>query len=50
MKNIFDSAAALFDGGWRAEDRDFLISEYDLTDDEADSICEVLAEFEKEEN
>ena len=45
MKNIFDSAAVLFDGGWRAEDRDWLISEYDFTAEEADDICELLAEL-----
>ena len=32
--------AALYDGGWRAEDRDEMKTEYDLTDDEVDEICE----------
>ena len=32
------SAASLYDGGWRAEDRDQLISEYDLTAEEADEM------------
>lgn len=45
FKDISSSAAALYDGGWRAEDRDQLISEYDLTEDEADQLCEALAEF-----
>lgn len=37
------SAASLYDGGWRTEDRDQLISEYGLTADEADDICKELA-------
>lgn len=39
-------AAALYDGGWRAEDRDELIEEYILTEDEVSEICEILAGFE----
>ena len=42
MNNQY-SAASLYDGGWRAEDRDQLISEYDLTAEEADDICKELA-------
>ncbi len=42
------SAAALYDGGWRAEDKADLISEYQLTAEEAEEICEELAELEKE--
>ena len=41
--NIQYSAASLYDGGWRAEDRDQLIDEYNLTADEADDICKELA-------
>lgn len=44
MNNQY-SAASLYDGGWRAEDRDQLISEYGLTADEADEICKELAEL-----
>ena len=44
MNNQY-SAAALYDGGWRAEDRDQLIDEYNLTEEEADEICKELAEF-----
>ena len=44
MNNQY-SAASLYDGGWRAEDRDQLISEYGLTADEADDICKELAEL-----
>ena len=49
MKNLRDfgfEAASLFDGGWRAEDHDDLMREYDLTDEEATKICEELAEME----
>lgn len=44
FKNQY-SAAALFDGGWRADDREELIAEYGLTDEEADAICAELAGF-----
>lgn len=44
MNNQY-SAASLYDGGWRAEDRDQLISEYGLTADEADDICKELADL-----
>lgn len=52
LKDIESSAAALYDGGWRAEDRDQLITEYDLDAQDADAICEYLTEYaerEKEE-
>jgi hypothetical protein len=42
LKDKQSSAAALYDGGWRAVDRDQLISEYELTAEEADSLCEEL--------
>ena len=42
-------AAALYDGGWRAEDRDDLKAEYDLTDEKADKICEYLKSYDEEE-
>lgn len=44
--DITSMAAALYDGGWRAEDKGDLIAEYDLTSDEATEICEVLATYE----
>ena len=47
MKDAWGVAASLFDGGWRAEDREELISEYDLTDEEADEICKLLEKFSK---
>ena len=50
IEDIESSAAALYDGGWRAEDRDQLIEEYNLHPDDADAICEKLAEYEDSEN
>ena len=44
MNNQY-SAAFLYDGGWRAEDRDQMIDEYGLTADEADEICKELADL-----
>lgn len=39
-------AASLYDGGWRAEDRDSIQKEYDLTDDDTDAIVKKLADYE----
>lgn len=47
MENLYEVALSLYDGDWRAEDREQLISEYDLTEDEADEICKLLEEFSK---
>lgn len=46
IKDIESSAAALYDGGWRSNDREELIAEYQLSEDEADAICEKLKEYE----
>lgn len=46
MRDLEMSASALYDGGWRAEDKDELISEYQLTEQEADELVEKLAEYE----
>lgn len=46
LQDIYASAAALYDGGWRADDLDDLREEYGLTDAEACAICEALAEIE----
>ena len=43
--DIESAAANLYDGGWTAEDRDQLISEYELTEEDADAICEMLKSF-----
>ena len=44
MNNQY-SAASLYDGGWRAEDRDQLIDQYNLTADEEDDIYNESAEL-----
>lgn len=49
MTDYQASAAALYDGGWRAEDREQLITEYSLTEDEAAEICEWLETFASKE-
>lgn len=46
MNNQY-SAAALFDGGWRSEDKEALMAEYELTDEEAEEICEELKVYEQ---
>lgn len=38
-----ESALALYDGGWRAEDEAELRAEYDLTEDEAAELARELA-------
>lgn len=48
MKDYLASAASIYDGGWRAEDRDQLIKEYELTGEEADKLCAILEELEKD--
>lgn len=48
IKDIESSAAALFDGGWRSDDREELIAEYQLSEKEADCICEKLKEYENQ--
>ena len=46
MKKDYESmAAALYDGGWRADDKDQLKVEYDLTDDDVERIVDLLAEY-----
>ena len=44
--NMGEITANLYDGGWRAADREEMIRCYDLTEDEADAICELLEEYE----
>ena len=44
-----DTADSLYAGGWRSEDRDEIILCYDLTEEEADLICERLKMYEEEE-
>lgn len=42
------AASSLYDGGWRAADRDQLIAEYDLIPADADAICFELEEMEQD--
>lgn len=42
---IQDDAISLYDGGWRAEDRDQMIEEYSMTPERADKIVEWLEEI-----
>ena len=46
MNNQY-SAASLYDGGWRSEDKEALMAEYELTDEEAEEICEELKVYEQ---
>jgi hypothetical protein len=46
MKDYGSMAAALYDGGWRADDKDQLKVEYDLTDDDVEQIVDLLATYE----
>lgn len=48
LTTIHDDAAALYDGGWRKEDHDDLMKEYELTEEEADQICEELEKIQKD--
>jgi len=45
MKDYGSMAAALYDGGWRAEDRDQLKVEYDLSDEDLERIIDLLATY-----
>ena len=49
MKNYNNqySGASLYDGGWRSEDKEELIREYDLTAEEADEIVAELKKIEE---
>ncbi|WP_455973610.1 hypothetical protein [Acidaminococcus intestini] len=50
MMNISElqqAASNLYDGGWRSTDREELIKEYQLTEDEADAIVELLEQYEE---
>ena len=41
-------AAALYDGGWRDTDFEELAEEFDLTDEEAEAICDELLRIEED--
>ena len=42
------TAAALYDGGWTSDDREWLMDEYKLTPIESDLICQELRWIEDE--
>lgn len=46
---VQDSAAALYNGGWRSKDRKQLKEEYNMDNEWTDAICELLKEYEKRE-
>lgn len=46
MKDYESMAAALYDGGWRADDKDQLKVEYDLSDEDLERITDLLATYE----
>jgi len=46
IKDLSSSAAALYDGGWRASDKDELTKEYALSSDDAEDLCAALRELE----
>lgn len=45
MTDYQSIAAALYDGGWRAEDMDDIAREYDFSQVDASKICEFLADM-----
>lgn len=45
---IEDVACSLYDGGWRKEDKEEIINEYDCTENEAIMICNYLENLEEE--
>lgn len=50
LKDVSSSAAALYDGGWRSGDVDQLRAEYDLSEEEAQELCNALADLEERNN
>lgn len=46
MMDYSSCASSLYDGGWRSDDIEQLITEYDLSEYEADNILYWLMEFE----
>ena len=47
MDNLRAIAIALYDGGWRAIDKEWIMDEYKIIEDEVTYICEILAELEE---
>lgn len=48
MTDYRQIAASLYDGGWRSADIAEMVEEYGLTEEEARTICEILADFEED--
>jgi len=48
LRDITSSAAALYDGGWRSTDKEQMMDEYDLEEQEAEAICNELEKMEAE--
>lgn len=46
IKDYEMCAAALYDGGWRSEDKDHLIEQFGFSEYEVEKICYWLKEFE----
>lgn len=47
MIELETTAASLYDGGWRAADREELKGEYGFTDEELEVVTEKLKEYEE---
>ena len=45
IEDFQGTAAALYDGGWRADEKEEIMEEYGISSWEADQICEYLEEF-----
>lgn len=41
------TAAALYDGGWRADDREELGAEFNLDENDLNEICKLLKDFDE---
>ncbi len=48
LKDIKSSAAALYDGGWRSEDKDQLREEHNLTLEDVEELCKELERLEEQ--
>lgn len=46
-EEVENCAAALYDDGWRSDERDEIQKEYNLDDEWTDAICEKLKEYER---
>lgn len=46
LNTIEQDARVLYDGGWRSEDRDELIRQYEFTEDDVDALVRELEKLE----